>query len=129
MSGESPRGAWGVECGGVTTAMLSLPHSREIFTGGQAEASALVRDWNEFMAKLATDHPGRFGVFAALPILDIDASLKEIAYAFDTLKVDGVTLMTNIGDRWLGDEHYAPVFAELNRRRAVVYSHPVAPTC
>ena len=37
--------------------------------------------------------------------------------------------MTNIGDRWLGDPHYAPVFEELNRRDAIVYTHPIAPNC
>ena len=58
------------------------------------------------------DHPGRFGLFASLPMLDIDGALREIEYAFDTLKADGINLMTNIGDKWLGDPHYDPVFAE-----------------
>lgn len=115
--------------GGVATAMLSLPHSVQIWPGRRDEARGLARDWNEYMARLAIDHPGRFGVFAALPILDIEASLEEVAHALDTLKADGVALMTNIGDKWLGDPHYAPVFEELNRRGAIVYTHPVAPTC
>jgi predicted TIM-barrel fold metal-dependent hydrolase len=115
--------------GDVATAMLSLPHSVQIWPGDRAEAKGLARDWNEYMAKLSVDHPGRFGVFAALPILDIDASLREVEYALDTLKADGVGLMTNIGDKWLGDEHYAPVFQELNRRASIVYTHPVAPNC
>jgi predicted TIM-barrel fold metal-dependent hydrolase len=118
-----------MERGGVGTAMLSLPHSVHVWPADGEQARRLVRDWNEFMAGMARSHPGRFGVFASLPILDIDASLREIEYCFDVLKVQGVTLMTNIGDRWLGDEHYAPVFAELNRRKAIVYTHPVAPNC
>jgi predicted TIM-barrel fold metal-dependent hydrolase len=81
------------------------------------------------MAKLARDHKGRFGVFATLPILDIDGSLTEIEYALDTLGAEGVNLMTNIGNRWLGDPHYWPVFEELNRRKALVYTHPVQPNC
>lgn len=115
--------------GGVATALLSLPHSVQIWPGDVDEGRRLAREWNEFMATLARDHPGRFGVFAALPILDIDGSLREIEYAFDTLRADGVALMTNIGDRWLGDPHYAPAFEELNRRGAVLYTHPVAPNC
>jgi len=115
--------------GGVATALLSLPHSVQIWPGRSDEARGLARDWNEYMARLARDHRGRFGVFAALPILDIDGSLEEIRYALDTLKADGVALMTNIGDKWLGDTHYTPVFEELNRRGAIVYTHPVAPTC
>lgn len=115
--------------GGVATAMLSLPHSVQIWPGNADEARGLARDWNEYMARLAQDHRGRFGVFAALPILDVEGSLREIAYALDTLKADGIALMTNIGDKWLGDPHYAPVFDELNRRDAIVYTHPVAPNC
>jgi 6-methylsalicylate decarboxylase len=115
--------------GGVATAMLSLPHSVHIWPGDKTEGRRLAREWNEFMAKLALDHPGRFGVFAALPVLDIEGSLGEIEHALDTLKADGVALMTNIGDKWLGDPHYAPLFEELDRRQALVYTHPIAPNC
>src|SRR5579863_865802 len=115
--------------GGVATAMLSLPHSVQIWPGPRDEARGLARDWNEYMARLAVDYPGRFGVFAALPILDIEGSLKEVAYALDTLKADGIALMTNIGDKWLGDPHYFPLFEELHRRQAVVYTHPMSADC
>jgi 6-methylsalicylate decarboxylase len=115
--------------GGVTTALLSLPYSVQIWSEKREEARGLAREWNEFMTRLSADHPGRFGLLAALPILDVEGSLCEIAYAYDTLKADGISLMTNIGDRWLGDEYYAPIFAELDRRGAVVHVHPVAPDC
>ncbi len=115
--------------GGTTTSILSLPHAVQIWPGDVDAARGLARDWNDYMKKLATDHPGRFGLFAALPVLDIDGSLREIEYAMDTLKADGVALMTNIGDRWLGDRHYTPIFEELNRRGTVLYTHPVAPDC
>lgn len=94
-----------------------------------AEAAKVARESNEWARQLATDHPGRFGVFAMLPMPYIDESLKEIAYAFDTLKVDGVGMMTNYADKWLGYPDFAPVFEELNRRQAVVYTHPMSPAC
>ena len=115
--------------GGVATSILSLPHSVGIWPDKDEKSRALAREWNEFMAKLALDHPGRFGVYATVPILDIEGSLREVEYALDTLGADGVNLMTNIGDRWLGDPHYWPLFEELNRRKALVYTHPVAPDC
>jgi predicted TIM-barrel fold metal-dependent hydrolase len=79
---------------------------------------------------MVADHKGRFGLFAVLPLPDVDASLKEIEYAFDTLKADGVGLLTSYGNRWLGDDRLRPVFDELNRRGAIAYTHPTdAPCC
>jgi 6-methylsalicylate decarboxylase len=113
---------------GTTTAMLS-PMPPQVGFLPAPEATSIARASNEWTRKLANEHPGRFGVFAMLPMPNIDDSLKEIAYAFDTLKVDGVGLMTNYNNKWLGDDAFAPVFEELNRRKAVVYSHPISPSC
>jgi predicted TIM-barrel fold metal-dependent hydrolase len=94
-----------------------------------AEAAKVARESNEWARQMATQHPGRFGVFAMLPMPNIDESLKEIEYAFDTLKVDGIGMMTNYGDKWLGYPEFQPVFDELNRRKALVYTHPMSPSC
>jgi predicted TIM-barrel fold metal-dependent hydrolase len=89
----------------------------------------MARQWNEFMIRQGADHPGRFGVFASVPIFDIEGSLREAEYALDQLEADGIMLMTNIGDKWLGDPHYFPLFGELNRRKAVIYTHPISADC
>jgi predicted TIM-barrel fold metal-dependent hydrolase len=74
-------------------------------------------------------HPGRYGLFAPLSMLDTDATLKEIEYVFDTLHADGINLQTNYGDKWLGDAAYKPILEELNRRKATVYVHPLVAGC
>jgi predicted TIM-barrel fold metal-dependent hydrolase len=113
---------------GVATAILSVPHRAAVWRD-PSQARGIARKWNEFLVRQADDQPGRFGVFAAVPILDIAGSLIEAEYALDTLKCDGITLMTNMGDKWLGDPHYFPLFEELDRRKAVVYTHPISVDC
>jgi predicted TIM-barrel fold metal-dependent hydrolase len=113
---------------GTATSILS-PMPPQLGFLPAAEAAKVARESNEWARQLANDHRGRFGVFAMLPMPNIDESLKEIAYAFDTLKVDGVGIMTNYGDKWLGYPDFTPVFDELNRRKSVVFTHPISPNC
>jgi predicted TIM-barrel fold metal-dependent hydrolase len=110
---------------GIATAVTSIS-SPGVWFGEARAARELARECNEYASRMAQDHKGRFGVFAALPLPDVEGSLREIEHAFDALHADGVGLMTNYGDVWPGDEKLAPVFDELDRRRAVVYFHPTA---
>jgi predicted TIM-barrel fold metal-dependent hydrolase len=114
---------------GTSTAILSLTLAAEILYDGTEKARTFARKANEYGAKLVSDNPKRFGLFASLPLPDQDASLREIEYAFDTLKADGVGLFTDTGDKWPGDPAFTAVFEELNRRKAVVFFHPTVPKC
>ena len=114
--------------GAIETAILS-PTAPQVIPLGKEAGVRIAREANEYGKKLMADHPGRFGVFATLPLPHIDESLKEIAYAFDTLKVDGIGMMTNYGDKWLGYSYFDPIWEELNRRRATIYTHPADANC
>jgi 6-methylsalicylate decarboxylase len=91
---------------------------------GAARANA--RELNEVGARMAHDHPDRFGFFATLPLPDVDGALAEVAYAFDTLGASGVVLLANTHGRYLGAPEDEPLMAELARRNAVVFVHPAA---
>jgi len=119
---------------GISTAFTSII-GPGIWNGNAEQTRKLARECNDFGAKLIADYPGRFGLFASLPLPDIDGSLKEIEYAYETLKADGIYLFTNFGytpfygDKYLGDPMLAPIYEELNRRKAIVYTHPKDNMC
>jgi predicted TIM-barrel fold metal-dependent hydrolase len=113
---------------GVATSILSVTTPQVgVFDG--ANARRIARECNEYAARLGQDHKGRFGSFAMLPMHDADSALRELEYALDTLKADGIGLLTSYGDKWLGHAQFKPVMDELNRRKAILYTHPTAANC
>jgi 6-methylsalicylate decarboxylase len=134
-TGQVPLMKWTVaqsledmEQGGVATSILSISEP-SVFFGNFDAARKLARETNEFGAKLIVDHAGRFGMFATVPLPDVDGSLREIEYALDTLKMDGICMMTDYQGKFLGDPTFRPVLEELNRRKAVIYTHPFRNDC
>jgi len=110
----------------IAVSVLSLSSPGVQFLDGRA-AAKLARAVNEEGAATCAEHPGRFALFISLPLPDVQASLEEIEYGFDTLKADGVVMMTNIRGRYLGEPEFSPIFEALDRRGCVVYLHPTSP--
>jgi 6-methylsalicylate decarboxylase len=116
---------------GVAIAILSVTQAAvgEVLNESSEKARTLARQNNEYGAQMVKDYPTRFGFFAAIPLPDQEGSLKEIEYSLETLKADGIGLWNVYGEKWAGDPEFAAVFDELNRRKAVVFFHPMRSPC
>jgi predicted TIM-barrel fold metal-dependent hydrolase len=114
--------------GGVATSIFSTSEP-SVWFGDNEAARKLARECNDYGARLMADHPGRFGMFSTVPLPDVDGCLREIEYSQDTLKADGVCLMTSYQGKYPGDPTFEPVMSELNRRKAIVFLHPVKAEC
>ena len=113
---------------GIATSLLSIS-SPGVHLADEPAARDLAREVNEAGRRAVVDHPGRFGLFASLPLPDVDAAIAEIAHCCDRLDVAGFTLLTNLGGTYLGDPAFGPVFRELDRRGARLFIHPTSPPC
>ncbi len=113
---------------GIARAITSISAPGVLLDDASATAR-LARLCNDYSARLAQDYPGRFGTFAILPLPDVAASIRESDYALDVLKADGVVLMTNYRDRYLGDASFAPLMDHLHARNALLFVHPTVCSC
>lgn len=130
-SGENPWAAWSISAQlelmdktGIAAAVNSIA-SPGVYFGDVEFAARLARECNEDSARTVSDYPDRFGAFAILPLPDVAAAIREAEYALDTLKLEGVCLLTHAGDRHLGQPEEDELYAELDRRNAVIFVHPL----
>ena len=105
---------------GVKTSVLTLAAPQPI-------SADIVRLTNEVAARVKKEHPDRIKFCATLPLPDVDAAIREVIYALDTLKADGIKLATNVCGQYLGSPELDTLFSVLNERKAVVILHPHRP--
>jgi predicted TIM-barrel fold metal-dependent hydrolase len=138
LGAMAPLGGWtpgrsleALDRSGTSAALLSIVTngSNGLWYGDDLAARRFARSCNDYGARVVAAHPRRFGLLACLPLPDVEGSLREIEHALDVLGADGIAAFTSYGARWLGDPVFEPVFAELNRRKAVLYTHPTVPSC
>jgi predicted TIM-barrel fold metal-dependent hydrolase len=114
---------------GIAAQVVSMPMAFTGFDDDPEFGTRVCRMINEGNAELIASHPGRFGAFASLPADGPEQALAELAYALDELRLDGVVLTSNVAGHYFGDPFLEPVLAELERRQAPVFVHPVDSPC
>lgn len=108
---------------GIAAAILSISNPG-VYFGDTGFATMLARECNEAGARIADEHPGRFGYFAILPMPAVEQSIGEAVFALEKLRADGIVILASSAGKFLGDPDFEELMAELNRRRAIVFIHP-----
>lgn len=114
---------------GIDTQILSVGGQQPYSAEAEEEAISAAKLGNDLYAEVCARHFGHFTAFAALPLPHIDAALVELARALDDLGMVGVNLGCSVGGRALDAAEFEPLFAELDRRGAVLFLHPVGRGC
>jgi 6-methylsalicylate decarboxylase len=132
-SGENPWPQWSLsrtlelmDENGIAALVISIASPGAYF-GDVAFTRRLVRDCNEALARMVADRPQKFAAMGFVALPDIAAAIRDVEYALDVLRLDGINLLTHTGQRYLGHPEEDELYAELDRRRAVVFVHPVRP--
>ncbi len=132
-SGENLWPAWSLarqlelmDENGIDAVLISIASPGAYF-GDVAFTKRLVKTCNETMMQMVADHPGKFGAMGFVSLPDIAAACRDVEYALDVLKMDGINLQSHTGPRYLGDTEENELYAELDRRRAVIFVHPQRP--
>jgi 6-methylsalicylate decarboxylase len=112
-----------MDANGIAAGIASYPVPSMVFRDEELARSG-VKLLNEEAAALVRRHPRRFGFFATVALEHPALAVDQAKYALDDLGADGVILMTNARGNYLGHPDFDPVFAELDRRKAVVFTHP-----
>lgn len=113
---------------GMSAAVVNPLSVAGVHHGDDANARYLCETTGEALARFVSTKPSQLGFFAPLPFPDIEGSLRQLEYAMDTLHADGVILLTNQNGVYLGDPRGDALYAELDRRKCVVFVHPARPT-
>ncbi len=108
---------------GVDLQILSATPASPHFEDEPAAVES-ARFINDEYAKLASEYPGRFRALASLPLPHIPAALEELSRAIDDLGMYGAAITTSVLGRSIADPIFDPLYAELNRRSAILFVHP-----
>ncbi|WP_416981206.1 amidohydrolase family protein [Streptomyces sp. T028] len=82
---------------------------------------------NDLLAERIVAHPSRFAGFAALPVPDPDAAVKELERTVGDLGFVGTLINGHVGGRYLDDPFFWPVFEAAESLGVPVYLHPNRP--
>ncbi|MFE2212945.1 amidohydrolase family protein [Streptomyces canus] len=113
-----------MDANGVDVQVLSYSTPGLEVIEDPAEAVAVARRVNDYLAKAVAGHPKRFAGFAVLPLQDPKAAVVELRRAVEELGLKGVLYNDHVRGHYLDEPQFRPVWAELERLGVTLYLHP-----
>jgi predicted TIM-barrel fold metal-dependent hydrolase len=92
----------------------------------EADALEAARACNDGYADLVQRYPERFAALVSLPLPHVDAALRELQRGMDELGMIGAAMNCSVYERSTAESEFEPLYAELDRRGAVLFFHPCA---
>ena len=92
-----------------------------------AEAAALARETNDYLADAVRSHPARFGGFATLPTADPHAAAAELERTVRDYGFKGALINGHIQGRYLDSKFFWPIFERAEALNVPIYLHPTPP--
>ena len=90
-----------------------------------SDAVVAARLANDLYLDVCRKYRGRFEAFGVVPLPHVGEAITEVGRCLDTLGMVGLTVGCTVAGRFLDDPAFDPFFAELDRRSAVLFLHPV----
>lgn len=110
----------------VQVLSLGIPHPDQF---EPPEGAVLARESNDALAAAIAEHPDRFvGLASVAPsVEEPEEAANELERSVRQLGFRGLQLHTHVGDTYLDDPRYEPIFERAAHLGVPVYVHPMIP--
>ena len=109
---------------GVDIQVISMNLPTPAYWADGATGQRIARACNEGIAEFVAKAPDRFIGIGAVPLQDVNRSVRELNYAVNQLGLRGVTIPSNIRTRDLGEPRFRKFWAKAEELDVPVFIHP-----
>ncbi len=115
-----------MDAAGIDMQVLSLT-SPGAEQSDAADAIALAKEANDFLADVVTKHPQRFAGLAVLPTAAPDKAAAELELRVHRQKFVGAVIHGHNRGRYLDNKFFWPILEAAEKLNAPIYLHPTPP--
>lgn len=109
---------------GIDIQIISFNMPSVGYLAGAKKGAELARAVNDGVAEFCAAAPDRFVGIGSVPLQDMKRAIRELEYAVNDLHLKGVSILTNIAGRDLGDKRFRPFWRRVAELDCAVLIHP-----